>query len=413
MSTIAIRFSKSEVQCHLYMSDYTPKFKAPLLESFIRASTAMEDQELRLRGLAVSSKLADACQPLSDVSKAKIQVNKIALIRPAKWSEAVCPLQGLVLDAQNAEYSVVIFLHGLYPHRFDNETQLQDKLLIPVLDIPGYGCQYTTNNSHVDIDDVAVDRTNIEIAIMPQPTQDLKKMQQYLRSLYYWFLLGPVITLEWLRRRKKQAEGGRVPEETTVESGLNSAADHEETRTNYNQEAELEQTGGETQPLLLVSNRHRRPRAIRRVLTYLGKLSVSKLAVSSGYVILIVVALPVGISSGGWSFFRFDQNEIQEMPFWNNLITSNHFYDHSIWIPWITPALMLCSFLPLWWSPFQIFCFFLYSRFACKTTWTVPTNFSKLIRSDWFASNMYLLILGLVVPYCSSSMSSLFAYFAT
>ena len=403
MSTIAISFSKSEVQCYLYMSDYTSKFKAPSLESFIRASTAMEDQELRLSGLAVSSTLANACQPLSDVSKAKIQVNKIALIRLAKWSEAVCPLQGLVLDAQNAGYSVVIFLNDLYPDRFHNETQLEDKLLIPVLDI-SYGCEYTTNKSYVDIDDVAVDRTNVEIAIMPQPTQDLKKMQQYLRSLYYWFLLGPVITLEWLRRRKKQAEGGRVPEETTVESGLNTAADHEETRTNYNQEAELEQTGGETQPLLLVSNRHRRPRAIRRVLTYLGKL-FGRLAVGSGYVILIVVALPVGISSGGWSFFRFDQNEIQEMPFWNYLITSYHFYDYS--------ALLLCSFLPLCWSPFQIFCFFLYSRYACKTTWTVPTNFSKLIRSDWFASNMYLLILGLVVPYCSSSMSSLFAYFAT
>ena len=99
----------------------------------------------------------------------------------------------------------------------------------------------------------------------------------------------------------------RTPGElTTVDSGLNAAADHEETRTtDYNQEAEHEQAGGETQPLLLVSNRLRRPRAIRRVLTYLGKLSVSKLAVCSGYVILIVVALLVGISSGGWSFFRF------------------------------------------------------------------------------------------------------------
>ncbi|KAL9981354.1 hypothetical protein ACROYT_G010046, partial [Oculina patagonica] len=57
--------------------------------------------------------------------------------------------------------------------------------------------------------------------------------------------------------------------------------------------------------------------------------------------------------------------------------------------------------LPLWWPPLQIYCLFLYSRFACKATWTVPTNFSKLIRSDWFASNMYLFILGVVVPYCS------------
>ena len=53
--------------------------------------------------------------------------------------------------------------------------------------------------------------------------------------------------------------------------------------------------------------------------------------------------------------------------------------------------------------------FFLYSRFACKTTWTVPTNFSKVIRSDWFASNMYLFILAVVVPY----FSNFFPYFAT
>ena len=102
------------------------------------------------------------------------------------------------------------------------------------------------------------------------------------------------------------------------------------------------------------------------------------------------------------------------MTFWNDLITSNHHFHVFAWSVWITPATLCNSFLPLWWSPLQIFCFFLYSRFACKNTCTVPTNFSKLIRSDWFASNMYLLILGLVVPYCSLSMCSFtFAYFAT
>ena len=40
------------------------------------------------------------------------------------------------------------------------------------------------------------------------------------------------------------------------------------------------------------------------------------------------------------------------------------------------------------------------------STWTVSTNISKLIRSDWFSSNMYLLILCFVVPYCSLSQSS-------
>jgi len=42
------------------MPDYKLKMKTPSLESFIRASTAMEDQELRLSGPAVFSKLANA-----------------------------------------------------------------------------------------------------------------------------------------------------------------------------------------------------------------------------------------------------------------------------------------------------------------------------------------------------------------
>jgi len=201
----------------------------------------------------------------------------------------------------------------------------------------------------------------------------------------------------------QQAEGGRVPEETTVESGLNSEADHEDTQRNYSQEAEYEQTGGETQPLLLILKD-----------PYLRK-QFGKLAVNSGHVILIVVALPVGISSGGWSFFRFDQNEIKQESFLDHLVNVSHLSTYSRYLA----SVFLDDFLPLWWSPLQIFCFFLYSKFACKTTWTVPTNFSKLIRGDWFSSNMYLLILGVVEPYqCSFTRADIsydlkFAYFAT
>ena len=417
--TITVTFPKLKYQCDphfLNVTDHTTEMKTPSLESFIRASTAMEDQQLRLSGLAVFSKLANACQPLADVNKAKIQVNKIALVRLAK--EAACPLQGLVEHAQNAGYSVVIF-DLISPNLSEKKTQLQDKLMIPVLRVPLYDCFVTQGDKSqsVNIDDadlLDVDQTDVEIAIMPPPTEDLKMMQKYLRRLFYWFLLGPVITLEWLRRRKKlccmsgdkRAEEDGVPKETAVESGLNSVADYEDTQGNYNLETEHEQTGGETQPLLLVlndpfANRNRRSRAVRRVLNF-----------NCGYVILIVVALPVGISSGGWSFFRFDQNEeIQQKPFWAgvDLIVPYFLY----WLGYIFNG------LPLLWSPLQILCFFLYSRFACKTTWTVPTNFSKLIRSDWFASNMYLLIFGVVVPYCSlpnmfeTGSTAKFAYYAT
>ena len=415
---ITLPFSNAEVLCYLSeVSGDTPKLKSPLLASFIRASTAEKGKELRLSGLAVSSKLTNACQPLTDVKKAKIQVNKIALIILA--NETVCPLQGLVEHAQNAGYSVVIFFHGLNPGRFENGTQLQNKLLIPVLYVQHpLGCYQFTKRSFAKNNELfslvrSADRTKIDIRVTIMQG-DLYKMQQYLGRLHYWFLLGPLITLEWLRRKKKlccmsgcqQAEGGRVPEEITVESGLNSAADHQETQRNNNKETEHEaKTGGKTQPLLVELNdpctsENMEPRAISRVLVYREKM-FGKLAsaVSSGYVILIVVALPVGISSGGWSFFRFDQNEIPQKSFLDHLVPS-HLSPDSLEIS--LTSLFLNSFLPLWWSPLQIFCFFLYSRFACKTTWTVPTNFSKLIRSHWFSSNMYLLILGVVMPYCSA-----------
>lgn len=277
----------NSVQCDLgEMPNGTLKSKTPSLKSFIQASTAME--ELRLSGLAVFLKLANACQPLPDVSKAKIQANKIALI--SLGNEPVCPLQDLVVHAQNAGYSVVIFFDDLYcyPDCFDHETTLQDKLLIPVLSVRN--CQFD-NHSYAYVDDsdlLAADRSNIEMEICIA-TDDLKRMQEYLRRLYYWFLLGPVITIEWLRRRKKRSfmSGSHVSPETAAESGLNMVADHEVTR-------------GETMPLLpytnVSRNGHSRPIAIRRILTY---LTGSKLAAGCRYVILTIVALPVGISGGG------------------------------------------------------------------------------------------------------------------
>ena len=424
--TTTVTFLDLEVQCDFSdLSDDPQKLRTPSIESIIPASAAEEDQEFRLTGLAVFSKLANACCPLADVNKARIQINKIALISLA--NETVCPLQAQLVRAQNAGYSVVIFIDDFVPHSFNtSETELQDKLLIPVLH--PYGCHLTNYSYHTTTGQVqqdnkfitdsylsAADRTKIEISVVMNNQQNtiLMKMREYLRRLYYWFLLGPLITLEWLRRRKQlccmsgdhHAEGGRLPEETAVESMLNTAADHEDTQRNYNQETEHEETRGETQPLLFVlndpstsvtRNGHTRRAPIRRVLTYLGKM-FGNLAIGFYYVILIVVALPVGISSGGWSFFRFDENEIQQMTFWNDLITSNYHYH----IAFYHDSAFLSELLTLFWSPIQIFCFFLYSRFACETTWTIPTNFSKLIRSDWFSSIMYSLILGVVVPFCT------------
>ena len=405
-TSTVLTFSNPEVQWDLkcYLQNIS-SIKTPSLESFIRASSREEDQELRLRGLAVYSNLTNACQPLVDVSKANIHVNKIAVITIA--NETVCPLSEVAVNAQNAGYSVVIY----FAHTgTDTDTDTQDKLVIPFVSTYCQASDYVLRKA---------DQTDVEISVL-QTADVLIEMQEYLKRLYCWFLLGPLITLEWLRRTKKfccmsggqqvNEEHGTEDEGAVGETRLRSVVD--ETQENNNQETEHEQTAGEEQPLIIVTSdphsnltntEHTRPTTIRRVTTLFAKI-FGKFAVGCGYMILIIAALPVGISSGGWSFFRFDENAEQVKSFWDDVL-NNATFDYII-PPNALPLDLLAEqflkqFVPLWWLLLQIFCFFLYSRFACKTTWTVPTNCSKLIRSAWFASNMYLLILGVVVPYCS------------
>ena len=99
----------------------------------------------------------------------------------------------------------------------------------------------------------------------------------------------------------------------------------------------------------------------------------------------------------GMGFFRFDEQESVTLDNVCNVLVPNK-----------ANALLyserrISYILAVWWPLFQIFCFFKYSRFSCVSTWTVLTNGSKLIRSDWFSSNIYLLVLGPIVPFCSIS----------
>ncbi|KAJ7386976.1 hypothetical protein OS493_003938 [Desmophyllum pertusum] len=295
----------------------------------IQASTTVQDQELRLSGLAVFSKLANACQPLVDVSKSNVQVNKIALISLAK--ETACSLQELALNAQNAGYSVVIYCGNDYR---GTHAQTEDKLLIPVAYMGG-NCQSTdAPDANISQLLLANDQTNVEIRVQVprQRSNDLRNMEFYLERLYFWFLLGPIITLEWLRRTKKlcgmsggqhvdhrlvdDEERATGDEETTVvtvsETDLHSIA--EETPRNDDQETE------ELQPLITVMNDSRtNPRHIviyRRVTTFFGnvlKICMSQVAVGFVYAIALIAALPVGISSGGLSFF-VDSMKLIQLP---------------------------------------------------------------------------------------------------
>ena len=401
--------SGRRVQCKLF--DAASSVKSPSLESFILASVTDEDH--KLNGLAVYSHLTNACQPLDDVNMAKIQVHKIALVTLA--NDAACPLQDLAVNAQNAGYSVLIyFADDIHRILHPSYAPTEKKILIPV--------QYIIKNARSEecvgliADEItedfvsvggpfltAADRTNLEIRFHAQHSYEFQKMKRYLCRLIFWFLVGPTITIVWLMYAKKLCcmsggqqvnQGQAVGNETVVESEIRNMEEGE-FRTEHvhlhsvagasarnQQENDGERT--ERQPLLTAVNDDytRQPRGARGIVSCIRKIC-NIVAVGFCYLILIIAALPVGISTGGLSFFRFDLQDT--------------YGDSSDF------CLTLITAKTSFWSAFQVFCFSLYSWSACKATWTVPTNFSKLIRSDWFSSNIYLLVLGVVVPYCSLS----------
>ncbi|XP_066018426.1 uncharacterized protein [Pocillopora verrucosa] len=414
-----------EVVCDLSTPGYANDSRydhRPSLESFLQESKTDADQDLRLSGLAVVSRLANASQPLVDVSKSRIHVDKIALVTLKDDTAFSCG--DLALNAQNAGYSVVLFwpYFGGYCESDEDVTKphTQEEILIPFVFVK-YCDNQTTSDSYntVNYDHLlkAVHKTAVDFIMTDEHGSDeLGNMAEYLKILYYWFLLGPIITLEWLRRKKKLCcvtISQQVHEE--------SAAGNEENarlvpRVDEDQEQNVQDiTGGEieSESQLLITTADTDTditifdlmgRIIVRVTRIFG---IRYLAVCLGYVLLTLAALPVGISSGGWSFFRFDEQERNKQKnFWDSILPDNS----TEFSPGIAPR--VSCILILWWSAVQIFCFFIYSKFNCASTWTVLTNVSKLIRSDWFSSNMYLFVLCAIVPYCSvGPISPQFLYF--
>ena len=378
----------------------------PPLESFIQASITDEDRELHFPGLAITLTLTNACQPLTDVSKAKIPANKIAIVILQLEDETTCPMQNMALEAQRAGYSVLIYFaksHNNSIMALDfaysaNTTSIyapsKEILLIPVLEasVPQvYSAHCTLSVTNGDI-------TNVEISVQVfrPPLKELNPMKSYLDNLYYWFLVGPIITLEWMRRTKKlcwysrrsgrheRSENPLEPEaENHVETDFETMEEGRNRTEEPVQRLEYRERPAEEQPLLsaISNNSHGCPRGS----------GCDTVIIGFGYLILVLAALPVGLSAGGLSFFRFDAFQA------------------------FSGKILIYIEVPVWWSPFQIFCFFMYSHFVCRNqrrwTWTIPTKFSKLIRNDWFASNMYLLVLSVVEPFCSLSGSVDIRYF--
>ena len=387
----------------------------PSLESFIQASITNEGRELHFPGLVVTSRLKDACQPLTDVSKAKIPANKIALVILGLEDETACPMQDLALEAQRAGYSVLLYF-GYSANTTPIYVPSKEILLIPVLEVEAkiYDAQCALLFANAN----RTNTNNAEISIQAdrQLSKELKAMKSYLVRLYYWFLLGPIITLAWMIRTKKfcwqsgRHERSEKPLEPEAENQVETDGETDipkmeegENRTGESlQLSERRERPDEEQPLLGAKRNDSHdvkhcPRESGQVKKFNGVCG--KAAIGFGYLILVLVALPVGLSAGGVSFFRFDDaGEYKTLILFSGSSTTSS-------MAW--PHFFLDYDVPVWWSPFQICCFFLYSFFACgyklEGTWTISTNFSKLIRNDWFASNIYLLALGVVEPICSFS----------
>ena len=401
-----------EVVCDLSTPSFAHRdYNRPSLESFLQASKTDADQDLRLSGLAVVSRLANARQPLVDVSKSRI--HKIALVT-LKDDTAAFSCGDLALNAQNAGYSVVTYFGYGHcgPDGNVTKTHTQEEILIPI--VFAEHCANSSSSDYyypADFSDVlkAADKTVVNIIGTEQGSDELNHMAEYLKRLYFWFLLGPIITLELLRRKKKLCCAT-----TPLQVDEESAAGNEENallvlRVDEDQEQNIQDITGEeieseSQLLIIPIDTDTDITTFdhmgRIIVCLIIERSIRYLAVGLGYVLLTLAALPVGISSGGLSFFRFDvQERDRQANFWDKLLPDNC-TDNFI------PTPLISCMLTLWWPLFQIFCFFMYSRFSRVSTWTVSTNVSKLIRSDWFSSNMYLLVLCFVVPYCSFSQSS-------
>ena len=389
---------------HFELRDVAPD-SAPSLETVIQLCQGSDG--VHLRGLAVYSNLTNGCEPIHDV-RSKIQVHKIALVTVVNLKPP-CTLQDLAVNAKKAGYFALI----LFGDNVFTGIQFTQKVMIPVT------LGTLVSAPYIQLENILIEADLTEIVLsLPGDTTDLSRMETYFNYLFYWLLVGPSITLVWLIRKGKlcwMSERRANANENDAETGARITEESREiaeTEVLHQRPEETSEIHDYSQgdneqiiPLTSAQTGHTRQQHgtgfVGKIIKYCYRGFVTILACIL-YMILIIAALPLGISTpaGGFSFFRFDEVLTYKIP--GGIENGG----------WGISGIILVAVLL--WSTFQIFCFFLYSRFACSTTWVVPTNFSKLIRSEWFASNIYLLVLAVVVPYCSNSTSpGSFIYFAT
>ncbi|XP_068713853.1 uncharacterized protein [Montipora foliosa] len=271
-------YFSSKVKCTVSDMD---GFRTLSLQSFIKATTTGEGQELILNGLAVYS---NACQPLEDVRNAQIQVHKVALVNMTNNDYSLCPFEKLAVNAQNAGYSVLICFTENPPHDFPSTAY---KRLIPILYATSKDCELVPKefSPYCDINSFLAlnDRTNVEIRVPLQNSFELEKMSSYLDKLYYWFLVGPIITLVWLTRTKKfccMFGTRQVGEDRAVGNGIYSEMRNMEEAANSNEEAFLNSVenhhgtdDSEGQPLLIAANNAEYMRQTQGYISWHGRCS--------------------------------------------------------------------------------------------------------------------------------------------
>ena len=384
------------------LSDVALPDSAPSLETVIQLCQGSDG--VRLRGLAVYSNLTNGCEPIHDV-RSKIQVHKIALVTVVNLKPP-CTLQDLAVNAKKEGYFALI----LVGDNVFTGIQFTQKVMIPVT------LGTLVSRPYIQQENILIEADLTEIVLsLPGDTTDLSRMEKYFEYLYCWLLVGPSITLVWLIRKRKlcwMSERRANENENDAETGPRTTEESSETAETevFNQHTEetneTDYSHGDDEqiiPRTSAQTGHTRQRHGTGFVAKIKKYCCRGFVIIFAcilYMVLIIAALSLGISTpGGFSFFRFDEMQTYKIP--GGIENGG----------WGISGIILVAVLL--WSAFRIFCFFLYSRFACSTTWVVPTNFSKLIRSEWFASNIYLLVLAVMVPYCSNSASPRsFIYFA-
>ena len=369
---------------------------APSLETVIQVCQGSDG--VRLRGLAVYSNLKNGCEPIHDV-RSKIQVHKVALVTVVNIAPP-CTLQEIAVNAQNAGYFALV-LFGDNVQVFG--IQFTQKVMIPVT-VGNLTSSYRTQNTKNTLIDA--DLSEIVLSVPSEGgTADLSKMEKYFEYLFCWLFVGPSITLIWLIRKttlRWMSERRANENENDAETGPRTTEERRESAETevFNQPpedtSEIHSRHGDDEQIIPLAHMQTGNTRQQHGTGFVAKIKkycyrgFFIIFTCILYMILIIAALPLGISTYGFSFFRFDEVQTYKMPDGVEFVGPESF----------NPPVVF-----QFWSTFQIFCFFLYSRFACSTTWVVPTNFSKLIRSEWFASNIYLLVLAVVVPYCSNPAS--------